>query len=118
MTIGRTLYFALLLSFAAAAQESPRLTEEEAAFQEVTQLAALTPDSAEFSQAWTDYVVNFVGQSGDIDAAIERVMKGANDFRRQFRAGHGGPGGPPLDYFEMRNLLRGIADEALAREDG
>jgi hypothetical protein len=118
MTIRRTLFFALLLSFSAAAQESPALSEEEAAFQKVTQLAALTPNSAEFSQAWTDYVINFVGQSGDVDAAIERVMKGANEFRKEFRPGFGGSGGPPLSYFEMRELLRGIAAEALAEDDG
>lgn len=111
------LVVALLVSLAAVAQDSPQLSAEEAAFQKVTQLAALTPNSTEFSQAWSDYVVNYVRETAGIESAIERVMKAANAFRQQFRAGHGGSGGPPLDYFEMRNLLQGIAEEALADED-
>ena len=112
------LFVVLLISFSASAQDSPKLTEEEAAFQKVTQLAALTPNSAEFSQAWTDYVVNHVRDTAGIDAAIERVMKAANEFRQQFRSGHSGSGGAPLGYFEMQNLMRGIAEEALGGKTG
>ena len=118
MKVFQSMLIALSLSLGAVAQETPQLSAEEAAFQKVTQLAALSPSSAEFSQAWSDYVVNYVEHPGNVEAAIERVMKGANEFRRKFRAGHGGSGGPPLKYFEMRNLMQGIADEALGEEDG
>ena len=111
------LAVALLVSLAAVAQDSPQLSAEEAAFQKVTQLAALTHYSTVFSHAWTDYVVNHVRDSAGIEPAIERVMQAATAFRQEFRAGHSGSGGPPLGYFEMRNLLQGIAEEALADKD-
>ena len=117
MTRFLPILFVLLLALSATAQDSPQLTEEEAAFQKVTQLAALTPNSADFSQAWTDYVINHVGSADAVDAAIERVIRGANEFRQQFRSGHSGSGGPALGFFEMQELMRGIAAEALAGDD-
>ena len=113
MRILPTLILSLLLPLAGVAQESPVLTDEEASFQKIVQLAALTPNSAEFSQAWTDHVVNYVKDPAMVDAAIDSIIGASNDFRREFRGGWSGSGGPALKYHELKNLMSDIAAKAL-----
>ena len=117
MAIARLLLIITFLASSAIAQDTPQLSEEEALYQKLTQLATFAPNSDEFASTWSEYVVNYVKSEEYVDDAIKRVMDSAAEFRREFRNNRTPSSGPALSYFQMTELMQGIATEALAAVD-
>ena len=117
MRLSPFLCLLTLLAVSSAAQEPAALSDEAAAFRKVGQLAALAPNTAEFSNVWTDYVVRFVGEDGDLDGTIERVLAAADAFRREVRNPGGVSTGPALPAYRLEELLREVAATALANAE-
>lgn len=93
--------------------QEPAADESASNLQHVVQLAAISPDTADFDAAWSDYVVKHIGPDGDIDGAIDRVMKGASEFRSKMRIPGSGSSGAPISGFKFRDKMRALADAAL-----
>jgi len=115
MKLFTAIAFFLTMPALALAQDSA--TDEEARnFQHVVQLAAISPDTTDFDAAWSHYVVNHVGPDGDIDGAIDRVMKGANEFRSKMRIPGSSSSGAPMSGFKLRDKMQAVADTALSAD--
>ena len=106
----KLLTLLLLLTSVSAVAQTP--DAEQGEIQRLSQLAALTPTSAEFDEVWQDYVRNFVGDMDDADVAIEKIWEGAEEFRREIRV-PGSGSGRPISGNEFRNRMRALAEAVL-----
>ena len=50
---------------------------DTAEFQRIVQLAVLQPDTAEFDDAWSDYIKRIHRPDTDVDATVDKVIKAA-----------------------------------------
>jgi hypothetical protein len=102
----------LLLLFTSVSAVAQTPDPEQAEIQRLSQLAALTPTSAEFAEVWQAYVRNYVDDMADADVAIEKIWQGAEKFRREIRVPNSGSG-RPISGRELRNSMRAIAEAEL-----
>ena len=99
----------LLISVSVVAQTQDA---EQAEIQRLAQLAALTPNSAEFDEVWQNYVRTFIDDMDDADVAIEKIWEGAEAFRREIRV-PGSGSGRPISGRELGNRMRALAEAIL-----
>jgi hypothetical protein len=87
---------------------------ESADFKKVVQLAVLQPESPEFDGAWSDYVGDYLQSGADVSAAIDKVVDGISEFRRQMRVpGASSGSGAAMKTSILRDKMQALADARL-----
>lgn len=82
---------------------------DAAGLQEIVQLAVLQPDSAEFDAAWSDYLRRNFEPGMDLDAIIDTVVGGANEFRSSARVATAHGGAPRRASSNLRERMQALA---------
>lgn len=87
---------------------------ESSDFKEVVHLAVLQPESKEFDSAWSDYVGKHIQSGTGVGKAIDRVIDGIKDYRKQIRVpGSSANTGPAMKTSTLRDKMQALADARL-----
>lgn len=106
------LIVSLMLPAISAGQDSS--TAESTDLKKVIQLAVLQPDSSEFDSAWSDYVGDHIQSDTGVSAAIDKVIDGIKDYRKQIRVpGASANTGPAMKTSTLRDKMKALADTKL-----
>ena len=130
--VGLILAVTLAIPVTSFAQESPQSSAAEeslpntaesvaaqsddadtAEFQRIVQLAVLQPDTAEFDDAWSDYIKRIHRPDTDVDATVDKVIKAANEFRRSIRVPGTSGSRPQMSAYKMRDKMHALADAVI-----
>jgi hypothetical protein len=111
----KTLTLVSLLLFLGLPASAQVPDPEQAGLEQLSQMAALMPSSADFDDTWRAYVSDFISDMDEAEAVIEQISQGASAFRQQVRA-PGGNSGAAMKGYQLREKLRTLAAEVLGVE--